>query len=375
MRADDDLDRPVREPAQQPRRAPCLSPTPVSSATGTGHTRTACGGAAAPAPRSAPSAPPACRPPPRAASPAAPPASCRDPTSPCSSRSIRRGEARSASISASACTCDRVGGWPNRASASRRSAPSPISARPGRARTRPRISAMRHLAGQQLVIGQPRRASPPARRPAARARCTARSASANAGQLSRRSSAGSCHSGNSGTSASACAIAPARPGAATARRSAATPARSPACRSGWSAGTDMSGCGMVSRSLKMSSLPETSSFAPAASASARVRLKNTSSAKPVPSVTTTRQGWRGVAGALDAAPPPPPGSRPCPVCGAADGRPGAPVQVDSRAGGTAGRSPARRRRRARSAPPRRADAAQAGQGREKRGKRDRRCTG
>ncbi len=68
-------------------------------------------------------------------------------------------------------------------------------------------------------------------------------------------------------------------------------------RSGRSAGTTCSGCDMVSRPLNCSSLPETSSFAARRHLPFAARIwKNTNSAKPVPSLTTTRQGWRGLAG-------------------------------------------------------------------------------
>ena len=66
--------------------------------------------------------------------------------------------------------------------------------------------------------------------------------------------------------------------------------------SGRSAGTTCSGCGIVRRPLNSSTLPDTSSLAPTGICRSRLNLKNTSSANPVPSVTTTRQGWRSLAG-------------------------------------------------------------------------------
>ena len=68
------------------------------------------------------------------------------------------------------------------------------------------------------------------------------------------------------------------------------------CAPAWSTGTTCSGCAIVSRPLNTSSLPDTSSWAPGGICASRVNLKNTSSATPVPSRTTTRQGWREVAG-------------------------------------------------------------------------------
>ena len=53
---------------------------------------------------------------------------------------------------------------------------------------------------------------------------------------------------------------------------------------------------MVTRPLNDSILPDTSSRAPTGIWRSRANLKNTRSANPVSSRTTTRQGWRGLAG-------------------------------------------------------------------------------
>ena len=143
---------------------------PVSSATGSGtKPASACGSAAWPAPRSAPSARPAC-PASTARSIASSATSVLpDPTSPCSSRSIRRGEARSASISGSACTCEAVGGKPNRCMATSRSLRIADQRLAGPRPHPPADQRLRDLSGEQFVIGQPRahrggRAAPSGRR-------------------------------------------------------------------------------------------------------------------------------------------------------------------------------------------------------------------
>ena len=287
---------PSASAAQQSCPFACPSPPPVSSATGTGakprqramvllrqhlgrrHQRRL-----------------RARPPPRAACASSATSVLPEPTSPCSSRSIRRGAARSASISASARRCEAVSGWPKRGqrlgaqAAIARPAPVPAARAPGRAPppARPGRPAVRHRPAGCAMRG---------RRAGSAGACTARSASANPGQLSRRSSAGSCHSGRSGSQCQRARHRRRPPAAATGRRSAARPARSPAAApagrpaprgrgAAWSAGR---------RTVRSCRRPAASR--PAASARSRVNLKNTSSAKPVPSVTTTFQGWRQLAG-------------------------------------------------------------------------------
>ena len=179
--------------------------------------------------------------------------------------------------------------------------------------------------------------------------CTARNASTKPGHFSRRSSAASCHSGSVGTRVSACAMAFATWRGHSPPVSGHTGSIA-GSSSGLSAGTTWSGCDILRRPLNTSTLPDTSSFAPTGICRSRLNLKNTSSANPVPSVTTTRQGWRGFAGSSmphhldlqrrDLA-------RLC-LC---DRRPMTAVLVPTRAVGTADRSLARRRPPWRSARP------------------------
>ena len=94
--------------------------------------------------------------------------------------------------------CDAVGVWPKRGQRLRAQPPVARPA-PGPARCADPAAdqGQRDLPGQHLVIGEAARGwRAAARRPAA---CTARSAAAKPGQPSRRSRAGSCHSGRSGS--------------------------------------------------------------------------------------------------------------------------------------------------------------------------------
>ena len=232
--------------------------------------------------------------------------------------------------------------WPKRASALARRLPSPASgaARPG---AHPAAhQRQRHLVGQQLVIGEPRRgAVAPGSSPGA---CTARSASAKARPASPAAAARrSCHSGSVGQRAPA-------PGP---WRCATWRGHSPAV-SGQTGSIAGSRSGLVGRhdvvgmrhgqpaAEQLQLAGDQQLRARPASGRSRLNLKNTSSAKPVPSVTTTRQGWRGLAGGSwrttsTARVAIWPGLR------VRDGRAvrGGPGTI--RAGGTAGRSPARRR--------------------------------
>ena len=220
-----------------------------------------------------------------------------EPTSPCSSRSIRRGAARSASISASAWICDRCGrDEPKRcerlgAQTGRRPSRGPAGARTAA----PPHQRERDLAGQQLVIGQT--AAGAARRAARAGAWTApqrlgEARPALAPQQGRRHAIREA----SGTRASACADrrrAPARPQPGgqrpdrLERRQPLAPVGAGPCDrdAAWSAGRRI-----------FRSCPRPAGARRAASGASRLNLKNTSSAKPVPSRTTIRHGWRGVAG-------------------------------------------------------------------------------
>ena len=182
----------------------------------------------------------------------------------------------------------RTAAWRCRAIANRRSAAGPTAPAPGRgsAPWRPGRRATRHRPAEPACGGRARRWRGLARCAALRRRAAISRASAAPGRAIREIPAAGPAPGRARR----------QPGGATARRSAARPARSTGMRSAWSIGTRWSGCGIVSRPLKTSSLPETSSFAPGGICASRVNLKNTSSAMPVSSLTMIRQGWREVAG-------------------------------------------------------------------------------
>ena len=220
--------------------------------------------AAAPAPRSAPSARPAPRPRPRAAWPAAATSVLPEPTSPCSSRSMRRGAARSASISAMALQlATAVGAMaePGQRLAAQRAVAGRARGRAARARAAA-DQATRDLVRQQLVIGQPAARLLGAGQ-AQRGACSAAQRLGEAGpalapQQGRRRAIRAARAAAS----SACAMAAAhlaRPQAGGQRPDRLDRRDSSAS---CSAGTTWSGCGMVSRSPNGSSLPETSSCAP-----------------------------------------------------------------------------------------------------------------
>ena len=114
-----------------------------------------------------------------------------EPTSPCSSRSMRSGLARSRDdLGDRAASATAVSAKGRAAIELRRAArPSPALARPARAAHVRAHERERELAGEQFVIGEPRpgRRSPAAASAGSAGRCSARSASANAGQRLRAS--------------------------------------------------------------------------------------------------------------------------------------------------------------------------------------------
>ena len=153
----------------------------------------------------------------------------------------------------SACSRTAPAPWPA-------ALPSPVSARPGRARTPPAHHRQRHLVRQQLVIGEPRRAC-------------ARPGS-SLGRLHGAQRLGECRPflppqqrrivpfRQFGQPPRAPGPSPRPPAAATARRSAARPARSPAAApAGRPAPHDRDAASSAGRRTR-SILPDTSSCAP-----------------------------------------------------------------------------------------------------------------
>ena len=122
---------------------------------------------------------------------------------------------------------------------------------------------------------------------------------------------------------------------------------------------------MVRRPLNRSILPDTSSLAPTGICRCRLNLKKTSSALPVASFTTTRQGWRSFAGgsmrttSTDSVTTGRDGRR--------NGRSLATGRHTTRAGETAGRSAVAAGSLGDQRADRRSDAFQRGQRREQRG--------
>ena len=265
-----------------------------------------------------------------------PPASCRSRHRPAAAAACGSAAAMSVSISASAAACEAVSAWPNRRQRRRaqRAITAQAHARAGRAPAcasrpaQPGAPATRHRRAAPRTWrrdGQAARAAPAAlRRSPASPRV--------------RISAGSCHPGGVGIRASAWAIA-ARTWLGNSPAVSGQTGSSAGSRSGRSAGTMWSGCAMRQPVAERSSLPDTSSRPPTASACARAGLKNTSSAKPGAVRHPHPPGLARHSPAARAAPPRPPASPPAGhgrarSSGVAGGRRSFPAD------GTAGPAPA-----------------------------------